>query len=152
MCERSHSSSGSYITSSSVPPPGTLWKVEVLVDQSCPTLCNLLDCSPPGCSVHGILQTRILEWVAIPFSRESSRLRDLIQVSCFAGRFLRSEPSGTLWCIDISACSWSTECRYKGKEPTVLLKAGAILNSSRSQTGLILASGELRKFTQINRK
>ena len=40
--------------------------------QSCPTLCNPLDCSPPGSSVHGILQARILEWVSMPFSRGSS--------------------------------------------------------------------------------
>ena len=40
--------------------------------QSCLTLCNPLDSSPPGSSVHGILQTRILKWVAIPFSRGSS--------------------------------------------------------------------------------
>ena len=39
------------------------------VAQSCLTLCNPVDCSPPGCSVHGILQARILEWVAISFSR-----------------------------------------------------------------------------------
>ena len=39
--------------------------------QSCLTLCDPMDCSPPGCSVHGILQARILEWVAIPFSRGS---------------------------------------------------------------------------------
>ena len=38
--------------------------------QSCPTLCNPMDCSPPGSSVHGILQAKILEWVAIPFSRD----------------------------------------------------------------------------------
>ena len=44
----------------------------MLVSQSCPTLCNPMDCSPPGSSVHGILQARILEWVAIPFSRGSS--------------------------------------------------------------------------------
>ena len=43
---------------------------EVLVTQSCPTLCDPMDCSPPDSSVHGILQTRILEWVAIPFSIE----------------------------------------------------------------------------------
>ena len=43
-------------------------KVKVLVPQSCPTLCNPMNCSPPGSSVHGILQARILEWVAIPFS------------------------------------------------------------------------------------
>ena len=50
-------------------------KVTVLVTQSCPTLCDL-DCSPPGSSVHGILQARILEWVAISFSRGSSWPRD----------------------------------------------------------------------------
>ena len=44
--------------------------------QSCPTLGNLEDCSPPGSSVHGILQARILEWVAIPSSRGSSQPRD----------------------------------------------------------------------------
>ena len=38
--------------------------------QSCPTLCNSMDCSPPGSSVHGVLQARMLEWVAMPFSKE----------------------------------------------------------------------------------
>ena len=47
-------------------------RVKVLVAQSCPTPCNPLDCTP-GSSVHGVLQARILEWVAIPFSRESSQ-------------------------------------------------------------------------------
>ena len=47
-------------------------KVKVLVAQSCPTLCDPMDCNPPGFSVHGNLQARILEWVAIPFSRGSS--------------------------------------------------------------------------------
>ena len=47
-------------------------EVEVLVAQSCLTLCDLMECSPPGSSVHVILQARILEWVAIPFSRGSS--------------------------------------------------------------------------------
>ena len=46
------------------------------VVQSCPTLCDPLDCSPPDSSVHGILQARILEWVAIPFTRRSSRPGD----------------------------------------------------------------------------
>ena len=41
----------------------------MLVTQSCPTLCNPMVCSPPGSSVHGIFQARILEWVAIPYSR-----------------------------------------------------------------------------------
>ena len=56
------------------------------VTQSCPTLCDPVDCSPPGSSVHGILQARILEWVAISFSRGSSQLRDRTQVSHIASR------------------------------------------------------------------
>ena len=53
----------------------------VLVAQSCLTLCNPMDCRPPGPSVHGISQARILEWVAIHFSRGSSWPRDQTQVS-----------------------------------------------------------------------
>ena len=49
--------------------------------QSCLTLCNPMDRSPPGSSVHGILQARILEWVAMPFSRGSSRPRNRTPVS-----------------------------------------------------------------------
>ena len=46
-------------------------KVKMLVAQSCLTLCGPVDCSPPGSSVHAILQARILEWVPVPFSRAS---------------------------------------------------------------------------------
>ena len=49
--------------------------------QSCPALCDPIDCSLPGSSVHGILQAKILEWVAVPFSRGSSAPRDEIGVS-----------------------------------------------------------------------
>ena len=56
------------------------------VAQSCPILCNPMDCSPPGSSVHGILQARILEWVALSFSRGSSWPRDQTQVSRIGGR------------------------------------------------------------------
>ena len=55
--------------------------------QSCPTLCDPMDCRPPGSSVHGILQAGILEWVVMPFSRGSSQPRDQTQVSHIAGRF-----------------------------------------------------------------
>ena len=61
------------------------------VTQSCPILCDLVDCSLPGSSIHGVLQAIIPEWVAISFSRESSRPRDWTQVSRIAGRCL------TLW-------------------------------------------------------
>ena len=69
-------------------------KMKVIVAQSCWTLCNPMDCSPPGSSVHGILQARILEWVAISFSWGSSRQRDQTWVSWIAGRFFTSEPPG----------------------------------------------------------
>ena len=62
-------------------------KMKVLVAQSCLTFCDTMDCSSPGSSVHGILQVRILEWVAIPFHRGSSWPRDWTTISCVAGRF-----------------------------------------------------------------
>ena len=54
------------------PPPTRVLKVKVLVTQSCPALCNPMDCSPPGSSVHEILQARILKWAAILFSGDLS--------------------------------------------------------------------------------
>ena len=72
----------------------TVWYVGVSVSHSVASYSrNPMDCSPSGSSVHGILQARILEWIAIPFSRRSSRLRDRTWVSCIAGRFF------TLWAI-----------------------------------------------------
>ena len=56
------------------------------VTQLCPTLCDPMDCSLPSSSIHGILQARILEWIAISFSRGSSRPRDRTQVSHIGGR------------------------------------------------------------------
>ena len=67
--------------------PRKMVLVLVSVTQSCPTLCNPKDFSPPGSSVHEIFQARILEWVAISFCRGSSQSRDQTQVSCTAGRF-----------------------------------------------------------------
>ena len=62
-------------------------KVKMLVAQWCLTLCDPMDCSPLGSFVHGILQARTLEWVAISFSRGSSQPRDRTLVSCIADRF-----------------------------------------------------------------
>ena len=71
----------------------SLWKVKVLVAQSCPAPCNSMDCRPSGSSIHGILQARILEWVAISFSRGSSQPRDRTQVFCIGGGLF------TVWAI-----------------------------------------------------
>ena len=66
-------------------------KVNISVDQLCLTLCDHMDCNLPGSSVHGILQARILEWVAISYFRGSSWPRDQTQISYTAGRFF------TIW-------------------------------------------------------
>ena len=60
----------------------------------CPTLCNPTYYSLLGFSVHGIFQARILEWVAIFFSRRSSQSRDRIRLSCVASRLFNAELSG----------------------------------------------------------
>ena len=66
-------------------------KRESEVAQSCLTLCNPMDCSLPGSSIHGIFQARILEWFDISFSRGSSQPGDRTQVSFIAGRYF------TIW-------------------------------------------------------
>ena len=68
--------------------------VSVLVTRSCPTLCKPMDCSPPGSSVQGILQARILEWVKISFSR--GVFLDLLHLQA---DYLLSEPPGKSFCI-----------------------------------------------------
>ena len=62
--------------------------------QACLILCHPMDCSPPGSSVHGILQARILEWVAVPPSRGSSWPRDRACISCTAGGFFAADLPG----------------------------------------------------------
>ena len=72
-----------------LPSLGSLWRdsFKVKVNSlSCVWLCDPTDCSLPGSSVRGILQARILEWVAVSFSRRSSQPRDQTRVSCIAGR------------------------------------------------------------------
>ena len=78
-----------------LPGKGTM-RMLCLVAQSCATLCDPMDCSPPGFSVRGILQARILEWVAIPSSRGSSQTGDRMQVSHVAGGFF------TIWAIRLA--------------------------------------------------
>ena len=91
------------------PCPGNVWQALCtdsdshsteqdccLVAKSHLTLCDPMDGSPPGSSVHGILQARILEWVVVPSSRGSSRPRGWTCISCLAGGFFTTEPLGSL--------------------------------------------------------
>ena len=73
---------------------------------SCPTLCDPMDCSPPGSSVHGIFQARVLEWVAISFSRGSPQLKFASPMSpALASRFF------TIWAIGEAQISYYQEIR-----------------------------------------
>ena len=91
----------------------TVWwyVVRVLVAQSCPTLCDPVDHSPPDSSIHGILQARILEWVATSFSRGSSQPRDQTRVSCTAGKFFTDWATRELAYLTVT--SNSTNPNYK---------------------------------------
>ena len=86
--------------------------------QSCLTLCNPMDYSLPGSSVHGILQERILEWVVTPSSRVSSHRRDCTCDSCFAGGFFTSEPLGK---PDLSYMWIEILCQYSIYSEAILL-------------------------------
>ena len=121
-----------------------LWsEVKVLVAQSCLTLWDPANCSLPGSSVHGILQARILEWVAIPFSRGSSQPRDWTQVSYIAGRFFTiwSPREAPLLCVHFPLLhvEWCMFLRIRlAKESRV------ILDSTGSWNFNIVISGKLK--------
>ena len=83
------------------------------VTQSCPTLCGPMDCIPPGSSVHGILQVRILEWVAMPYSEGSFQPRDRIKSTSLAShtladRFFTTEP---IWETNIIPLDFPNEAQ-----------------------------------------
>ena len=96
----------------------------------CPALCDPIHCSPPGSSVYGILQARILEWVAIPFSWGSSQLRDWTWVSLNVGRFFtiwatrEAHPYRREWKKSLNRNSSKTEpwtCSSRCKAPSSVI-------------------------------
>ena len=90
----------------------------MLLTQSCLIPYDPVDYSSPGFSVHGILQARILEWVAIPFSRRFSQSRDWTWVSCIAGGFF------TIWATNFSLylnISRISHCFMKNSMISILL-------------------------------
>ena len=86
----------------------------MLVAQLCQTLCDPMDCSPPGFSVHGILQARILEGVAIPFSRRSSWPRDQPWSPALQADFLPLKPPGKPWLPMMGTEPW-LPCSLQGQ-------------------------------------
>ena len=104
-----------------------------LVTQLCPTLCDPMDYSPPGSSVHGISQARILEWVAISFPEGSSWPRDWTGVSCLAGGFSTTEPPGKPWSLPQSFVTNMTLLHYISASLCTLLPC-SLLNSEMHLT------------------
>ena len=103
------------MTSLNSPSVVQLWIIcFCLVTKSCLTLCDSMDCSLPGSSVHGISQARILEWIVISFFRVSSKPWDGTHVSCFAGRFFyhwaRREAHTETMCVCVSHSVMSNFC------------------------------------------
>ena len=108
-------------------------KVKVKVAQSCPTLCDPMDYSLPGSSVHGIFQARVLKWVAISFSRGSSGPRDQTWVSCIVGRVF------TVSAIEKSLAPTLLHPSFKGRtnrKPMALVKR-AVLTCHHYQTSFL---------------
>ena len=99
------------------------WK-KFLVAQSCPTLCDPMDCSLPGSSVYGILQARILEWAAISYFRVSSWSRDWTWASSIAGRVF------TVWAPrEASQAPHKTHCVLYYREAPRWGRCSGLLNS-----------------------
>ena len=81
------------------------WR-QVLVTYSCLSLCDSMDYSPLGSSVHGLFQARILEWIDIPFSRVSSWPKDRTCISCIAGRIF------TIWAAREALTEGRRGCKW----------------------------------------
>ena len=116
----------------------------VLLTQLCLTLCEPMDCSPPGSCVHGILQARVLEWIAISFSRGSSPPRDWYWVSCIANRVF------TIWFTEESSRNRFTERQYLLTENVY----GFPYLQSHSQVALVIknltaSAGDMRDMSSI---
>ena len=116
------------------------------VAQLCPTHCDPMDCSLPGSSIHGIFQVRVLEWVAISFSRGSSQPGDWIQVSHIAGRHF------TIWATREALNIMRTTCNFislEGKAfpavPTSLLEEKSLIPTEQTHYSLSLKVPFIRR-------
>ena len=111
--------------------------------QSCPTLCDPMDCSLPGSSVHGILLARIVEWVTMPSYRGSSSSRDQTPVSCvscIAGRFF------THWAT-LEAQSLDKNFKFKKKFLVILTNRQDINRYPSLSAEAIVAQGQIANWT-----
>ena len=121
-------------------------KVKVIITQSSPTLCDPMDSSLPDSSAHEILQARILEWLAISFSRGSSRPRGRTWVSCIAGRFFtiwatRESLSILAYLVGRKNFTWESRPKYldTSQANTRWLLLHSDLWNNRKRWGIVFA-------------
>ena len=130
----------------------------VLATRSCPTLCDPMDFSPPDSSVHGILQARTLEWVAISVSRGSSQPRDPTQVSCIGRQILYHLSHQGSPINKVSLCKWEVGGNFLNLMKTVSrtqLAASALLSETEtgySHFSVWLCSGVLTSVVSFGKK
>ena len=119
----------------------------MLVAQSCPTFCVPMDCSPPGSSVHGLLQARILEWVVIPFSTGSSQPRDQTWVSRIASGFF------TVWATKEAPMKWNStkDMEHQGWGKLSQLVIFLWVQKPQQSDGLCLTVWSLNKHDYSNK-
>ena len=114
------------------------------VAQLCPMLCNPMHCSPPGSCDHEIFQARILEWLAISYSRVSSHPRGQTGVYCIfcpAGRFFTAEPLGKPLAVSISSVQFSS---------VLSLICVRLCDPMNCSTPGLPVHHQLQEFTQIH--
>ena len=113
------------------------------VGQLCPAVCDPMDYSPPGSSVHGISQARVLGWVAIFFFRGSSRPRDWICVFCIGRQILYAEPPGKPQiCLSVQFSSVQSLSHVRLFATPWIAACQASLPITNSQSSLKLTSIE----------
>ena len=117
----------------------------VKIVQSCPTLCDPMNHSSPGSSVHGILHTRILEWVDMPSSRRAYRPRDQTLVLCTIGRcFTIWASCKTQWdliwwqILAIESQHWAAWASGESNDPIVVVLTFSWFNSFLQQCKVII--------------
>ena len=118
----------------------SLIKSESVSHSVCPTLCKPMDYSQPGSSVHGILQAKMLEWVAIPFLRGSSQPRDQTLVSLTAGRFFTiwiTREVHILWYLSLSSVQSLSHIRLFETAWIAARQASLSITNSRSSLRLM---------------
>ena len=108
------------------------------ITQSCPTFCDPVDYSPPGSSVHGVLQARVLEWVAISFSRGSSQPRDRTQVSHIAGRCFNLWATKEVCFSSPKYPAHNMSWWLTGKQNFLMVKSKCKTSQSRDAVSIVL--------------